>query len=70
MSNYINEIIEEHEELLQKYLRRSKVDMLYHVSYALERDYTFGFDWINIFFCDKFSAVCFLLKHKEQCIPV
>jgi len=69
MLNYNEEILEEHKEIISKYVHETILDDIYVVRYYPEREYTFGYDFINIYFMSKFSALIFLMKHKDQCRP-
>ena len=72
MIQYTNEIIEEHKDLIDKYVFETintLSENLYFVKYYLGRDYTFGFDFIRVLFISKFEALVFILKHKDQCAP-
>lgn len=40
---------------------------LIYTRYGLGRDYTEGYDWIEVLFSDKVSAKIFLNKHHKEC---
>lgn len=69
MFDYDAEIVEENKELIDKYVFETKLNNIHAVKYYIGRDYTFGYDYINVLFASKFSALVFLMKHKDQCEP-
>jgi len=69
MFDYDQEIVDENKELIDKYVFETKLNSIYAVKYFPGRDYTFGYDYINILFASKFSALVFLMKHKDGCMP-
>ena len=68
MVDYDEEILEENKEIIDKYAFETH-DKLFFVQYFLGRDYTFGYDYIHVYFRHKMQALIFLMKHKEQCMP-
>ena len=67
MYEYEKEIIEDNKELLYKYLFNTTEEGFWAVQYWIGRDYTFGYDYIHVYFRSKFTALCFISKHKAQC---
>ena len=67
MYSYDQEIVEENKEIIDKYVRDAHDD-LFFVKYFIGRDYTFGYDYVHVYFRNKFQALIFLMKHKDQCM--
>lgn len=68
MFDYHKEILEENKEIIDKYIFETH-DKLLVVFYYIGKEYTFGYDFVHVYFREKFQALIFLMKHKDQCMP-
>lgn len=68
MFDYHEEILEENKDIIDKYVWETH-DNLLIVRYFIGREYTFGYDYVHVYFREKFQALIFLMKHKESCQP-